>query len=240
MADILWAADEMVERWYAVLECQRTLLDVLLKKLYPCSILSTRLEKPNGSYPVARLGDHAEVFSGGTPSRKNAAFWNGDIPWVKTAEVKYYDIRDTEKQITELGLKQSSAKMVPADAVLVAMYGQGPTRGRVGYTATESAINQACAAIVPKQGTLRPRFIYYYLKKEYEEIRKLARGATQPNINVGMVKDFRFPLFALEKQRSVEQVVASVESRILATEEHIRNTKQTAKRIADSVAEGDV
>ena len=101
------------------------------------------------------IGQVLKVTTGGTPSRNNATFWNGDIPWVKTGEVNYYVIDSTEESITAEGLKGSAAKLCPPNSVLVALYGQGPTRGRVGMlgvasrTIIRTLMKQAWLRIVP-------------------------------------------------------------------------------------------
>ena len=98
-------------------------------------------------YPLKEI---TTVCSGGTPNRDNKAYWEfGTIPWVKTTELKNNRLTHVEEFITELGLEESSAKLVPSDTVLVAMYGQGKTRGMTGYLEIEATTNQACACILP-------------------------------------------------------------------------------------------
>ncbi|GAB4364081.1 MAG: hypothetical protein Kow0060_21060 [Methylohalobius crimeensis] len=102
---------------------------------------------------LVRLGDIAEIYSGGTPSRTKPSYWNGNIPWIKTAQIQNGLIteKDVEEWITEEGLKHSSAKMVPKGTILMAMYGQGKTRGQVAILGIPATINQACAAIQLKE-----------------------------------------------------------------------------------------
>src|SRR5260221_12123428 len=83
------------------------------------------------SWQVVKLGEISKVVSGGTPDRSKAEYWGGDIPWVKTGEINYYIINKTEERITKKGLENSSARIIPAGTLLMAMYGQGITRGRV-------------------------------------------------------------------------------------------------------------
>lgn len=146
----------------------------------------------------------AKVFSGGTPSRKKPEFWGGSIPWIKTAEVNYNIIRETEEFITEVGLAKSAAKLIPENSVLVAMYGQGITRGRVAITGIPAACNQACAVIEINDDYM-PEFIYLYLEYKYEELRELAHGANQQNLNLGMIKDFQVPKLNKKDQFNIVQ-----------------------------------
>lgn len=139
---------------------------------------------------VERLGVHHSVVSGGTPSRSNPAFWSGGtIPWVKTGEVNYCVIRETEEHITPLGIEQSAAKLLRAGTLLMAMYGQGVTRGKVAILGIEAACNQACAAISPKDDAILPRYLYHFLSWRYEEIRSLAHGGQQQNLNLEIVRE---------------------------------------------------
>jgi type I restriction enzyme S subunit len=142
------------------------------------------------SWVVAAIGAHHAVVSGGTPSRGNPAFWSGGtIPWVKTTEVDYCVITETEEHITPLGLESSAAKMLPAGTLLMAMYGQGITRGKVAMLGIEAACNQACAAIMPKDGTVLPRYLYHFLTWRYDAIRSLAHGGQQQNLNLEIVRE---------------------------------------------------
>ena len=171
------------------------------------------------------IGQVLKVTTGGTPSRNNATFWNGDIPWVKTGEVNYYVIDSTEESITAEGLKGSAAKLCPPNSVLVALYGQGPTRGRVGMLGIEAAINQACAAIYPN-ADFDPWFVYYYLSGKYLSLRAMAQGAAQPNLNLAMIKGFGMPTPTLEEQKAA---VASIDAVAKAKAEIRRRRKQIAE-----------
>lgn len=142
------------------------------------------------SWEVAELGSVADVTSGGTPSRDKAEYWeNGIIPWIKTGEVDYCVIKSAEEHITELGLKNSSTKKYPKGTLLMAMYGQGITRGKVAILGIDAAINQACAAIIPKDSTkLMPEYLYYFFEKNYDFVRNLGHGANQKNLSGTLIK----------------------------------------------------
>ncbi len=149
-----------------------------------------------------KISDIGKVYSGGTPNRKKSEFWDGEIPWIKTAEVTYNTIYETEEYITQEGLNNSATKLIPRNSVLVAMYGQGVTRGRVAITGLEATCNQACGVIEPSDNFLA-EFIFFYLEYKYEELRELAHGANQQNLNLGMIKDFKIPNFSKTKQTEV-------------------------------------
>jgi len=141
------------------------------------------------SWVLEPIGAHFSVVSGGTPSRGNLAYWiGGNVPWVKTTEVDYCEITETEEHITPEGLKNSAAKLLPKGTLLMAMYGQGITRGKVAILGIEAACNQACAAMSPLDDTVSTRFIYHFLTWQYEEIRSLAHGGQQQNLNLEIVR----------------------------------------------------
>jgi type I restriction enzyme S subunit len=126
--------------------------------------------------------------SGGTPSRKRPEYWlNGTIPWVKTGEVDYCLIKDTEEKATDAGIENSSAKLFPPGTLLMAMYGQGVTRGRVAILGIEAATNQACVAIFPHE-IIDSKFLYYLFEYKYDYYRNLGHGANQKNLSAEILK----------------------------------------------------
>ena len=159
------------------------------------------------SWAVDRLGTQHKVVSGGTPSRGNPAFWiGGTIPWAKTTEVNYCVITQTEEQITPEGLSGSATKLLPVGTLLLAMYGQGVTRGRVAILGIEAACNQACAAITPKDDAIASKYFYHYLTWRYEAIRELAHGGQQQNLNLDIVRNLQiaYPTDPDEQQEIIE------------------------------------
>ena len=144
------------------------------------------------SWDVIRLGSCCDMRSGGTPSRGVAEYWNGDIPWVKTTEVNYREIIKTEEHISRKGLLESAAKLFPAGTLLMAMYGQGVTRGRVALMGIDGATNQACAAFFPDE-TISSRFLYAYFSYAYDHIRQYSHGANQQNLSLDLIKQMWIP-----------------------------------------------
>ncbi len=142
------------------------------------------------SWQSGTIGDHFAVVSGGTPSRVRPDYWTGgSIPWAKTTEIDYGVIRSTEEHITESGLRESAAKILAPGTILMAMYGQGVTRGRVAILGIEAACNQACAAMTPLDEAVEPRYLFHFLAYRYADIRMLAHGGQQQNLNLDIVRD---------------------------------------------------
>ena len=152
-------------------------------------------------YPYVSVKDLTDVISGGTPSRDKSEYWeDGTIPWVKTTELKNNIIVNVDEYITEAGLNGSSAKMVPVGTVLVAMYGQGKTRGMTAYLNIEACTNQACACILPSD-RIDSMFMWKFFELSYEKLRSLAQGAGQPNLNGNMIKNFQVLVPPIELQK---------------------------------------
>lgn len=169
------------------------------------------------SWQIRALGEMARITSGGTPSRMKPEYWNGKIPWVKTAEIDYKVINSTEETISELGMQNSSAKMIPKGTLLMAMYGQGVTRGRVGILGIDATVNQACAAILLSDSVFT-FYLFYYLAYHYESIRNLGHGANQKNLNAQLIKSIPILLPPLAEQTTIANILAACDAKIAALE----------------------
>ena len=157
----------------------------------------------------------SQVLTGGTPLTKISAYYiNGKIPWLKTKEVNFCGIRNTENFISEQGLANSSAKLVPSNSVIVAMYGQGDTAGRVAINKIPVATNQACCNLIIDNGVADYQFIYYLLKNSYFELVQRKTGSAQPNLNTKLIKDFEITLPGLPEQKAIASVLSSLDDKI--------------------------
>lgn len=183
-------------------------LDSLVKARFIEMFGSIHNSKTFVYYPLKEI---TTVCSGGTPNRDNKAYWEfGTIPWVKTTELKNNRLTHVEEFITELGLEESSAKLVPSDTVLVAMYGQGKTRGMTGYLEIEATTNQACACILPTN-KMNMIYLWKYFELSYDKLRELAKGGNQPNLNCTMIKDFNILVPPIELQNQFANFVQQVD-----------------------------
>ncbi len=173
---------------------------------------------------LAPIGNITTVTSGGTPSRDNPSYWNGDVPWIKTGELIDGDILAAEEHITEVGVANSSAKIFPSQTVLIALYGQGQTRGRTGRLLIPAATNQACCAILPNEEKLDPRFVQYWLRGLYFELREQAQGGAQPNWNGGMIKALKIPLISVTEQHRIVAELDALQAEVDALKRHQADT----------------
>ena len=182
------------------------------------------------AWDLKRLGELASVSSGGTPSRANAQYWNGDIPWVTTSEVDFYTITNAEQFITKEGLSNSPAKLLPPGTLLMALYGQGKTRGKIGILGIEAATNQACASISINR-SVSPDFIFHFLASQYEAIRKLSNTGNQENLNGSLVRSIPILFPPLAEQCAIAEALSDADGLLEALDRLIaknRDLKQAA------------
>ncbi|MEB3752094.1 restriction endonuclease subunit S [Geobacillus icigianus] len=157
------------------------------------------------SFRYVKLGSLFDITSGGTPSRKNKAYYeNGDIPWVKTGDLKNMYLVDADEYITQQALNESSAKLFPKGTVLIAMY--GATIGNCSILSINAATNQACAAFKPNNRII-PEFLYYYLTSIKEKLISLAVGGAQPNISISILRNIEIPLLTINQQERVVSIL---------------------------------
>lgn len=193
IAEILDAADALKRKDQELLKKYDELAQAIFIDMFGDPV------KNEKGWEVRTIRSLTTVGSGSTPSRQVDDYFGGKIPWVKTTEVNGDVIYSTEETISEEGLKNSSCKLYPRDSVIIAMYGQGKTRGQVGMLGVEAATNQACAVIRPCK-ELDSTFLFNYLKLSYKALRGLGRGGNQENLNKGMVEDFSIIFPDYEKQ----------------------------------------
>ena len=177
------------------------------------SVPKLRFPKFKGDWQQSAIEEIALVSSGGTPSRSESSFWNGDIPWVTTSEIGQAEIYESAEKITKKGLESSSAKILKKDAILLAMYGQGKTRGQVSILKIEAATNQACAAITLKNN-YDPEFLYYFLFREYERLRLLSNDGSQKNLSAGLIKQYNVPATSQEEQEKIASFLGAIDTRL--------------------------
>lgn len=213
IAAILSSVDEAIETTQAVIDQLGVVKGAMMAELLTRGLPGrhtrfkhTEIGEVPAEWEVGALRDLAKLSSGGTPSRDRPEFWNGEIPWVKTGEIDYGVITCTEETISPAGLENSSAKVVPAGTLLLAMYGQGATRGRVAMLGVPAALNQACLAITPAPG-LSARFLFHVFAARYELLRSLGHEGTQKNLNAKLVGDLVVPRPSPDEQQSIVDVL---------------------------------
>ena len=184
-------------------------------------------------YPKTTVGSICEyVTSGGTPKTSVESFYNPPIiPWLKTKEVNYCRIYETESSISPEGLSRSSAKLIPINSVIVAMYGQGDTAGRVAINKIPLATNQACCNLIIDSNKADYEFVYYSLSALYDKFVSLKNGGAQPNLNAGIIKSVEIPYPDIETQRRIANILSSYDSLIENNQKQIKLLEEAAQRL---------
>ncbi|MDP2222555.1 MAG: restriction endonuclease subunit S [Hydrogenophaga sp.] len=157
--------------------------------------------------PHVAIGDFCQTGSGGTPSRDQMARYydGGTIPWVKSGELRESVITSTEEHVTEAALKETSVKLVPKNALLVAMY--GATVGRLGILGVPATTNQAVCHLVPDPSRAEVRYLFRALETKVSEMLRRTVGGAQPNINQGIVRELTIPLPPLPEQHRIAAIL---------------------------------
>jgi len=176
---------------------------------------------PEG-WGVSKIIDLYDTSAGGTPSRKKEEYYKGHIPWLKTRELNDSFVQETEEYITDLGLKNSSAKLFPKQSVLVAMY--GATVGKMGILDMDAATNQACCAIMEKEEPFDFSYLFFTLLQHREKFVGLSQGAAQQNINQGHIKDFQI-------LKPDDSVLLKFQNTVLPMLDQIRTLKKQSKNL---------
>ena len=159
---------------------------------------------------IKKLGNFCEIGTGSTPSRKNKEYYEGSISWVKSTEVSNCVIDSTEEHISEIAIAETNCTIYPKGTILIAMYGQGKTRGQIAILNIEATTNQAVAAILPSE-FCEKFFLYHCLHLMYDNIRSMARGGNQANLNLAIVRSIHIILPPLPIQQLIAQRIEVIE-----------------------------
>lgn len=224
LANVLWAINDTIEAYKRLISAT----DELVKSQF-IEWFGNPYENPK-RFPLKRISDYTTVVTGATPSRNKADYYGGTIPWVKTGEIEVGKIDTTEENITELALQETNCKLLPMNTVMIAMYGQGKTRGKSGILCIEAATNQACAAILPCE-QLDPIFLHQFFVNEYDRLRKMGRGAQQANLNLSMIKNYPIMGVPLNAQKQFAAFVRQSDKSKFELEQALAELSATYKRI---------
>lgn len=186
LAEVLWSINDTMEAYKNLISAT----DELVKSQF-MEQFGDATTNPKG-LPTALIRDVAECYAGATPSTKVAAYWDdATIPWMSSGEVHNGRVSATEKKISQAGYDSCSTKMVPANSVVIALAGQGKTRGTVAITEIELCTNQSLCCIIPNSSVMSD-YLYYHLKLRYEEMRNLAGIAEgRGGLNLKLIQGIR-------------------------------------------------
>lgn len=180
-------------------------------------------------WKIKSIEEIAKTTSGGTPSRTNKSYYNGNILWVKSGDLDDNFISDTEEKITEDAVKNSSAKLFPIGTVLMAMY--GATVGKTAILKVPATTNQAVCGIIPNPEECNNEFLRFQLMFKREDFLKQRYGGAQPNISQTIIKNFEILLPPLPEQRKIAYVLSTVQKAIEQQDKLIRTTTELKKAL---------
>ena len=215
--------DEAKEKAQNVVDSFETRKAAILHKAFNGQLKIDNEELSIEDWEDTTIGECCRLGSGGTPSKSHPEYYeNGDIPWLKTGEIDWNDIYDVEERITNEGAENSSAKIFPAESVVVAMYGMGVTRGKAAIIKIPTTTNQAVCVLQPNE-KLNNRFLFYYFMCNYWQIREQSVGGNQLNLSGKIIASFPIKLPPLNYQLSIVNFLDTV----LEKESHAKEAAQT-------------
>ena len=193
----------------------------------PQGYKKTKISIVPSEWKVKTINNIANISSGLTPSRDNKLYWNGSIPWITTTLINNKSINYANEYITHKALTETALKVIPQGTILMAMYGQGKTRGQVAILEFDATINQACAAIQIEKHNVT--FTFFYLKSQYEKIRNLSNVGNQENLNAEIIKSIKLPIPPLHEQQRIADIL-STQDKVIELKEKLIAEKQKQKK----------
>lgn len=243
IAEILSSVDAAIEKTEQVIakteEVKKGLMQQLLTKgIGHTEFKQTEFGEIPVSWEVKKISQVASTMSGGTPNRKKSEYYNGDIPWVKTGELIHKYLNNSEEKITELGLNNSSAKLMPVGTVLIAMY--GATVGKSTILGISASTNQACCGIIPNKDYLNNEYLYYRLQYWKDKLISMATGAAQPNISQQLIKELLIPLPNLSEQEKIVDILNIQDEKIANEKANLDSLKEIKQGLMQRLLTGQV
>jgi type I restriction enzyme S subunit len=184
---------------------------------------------------LTHIGMVGVVSNGSTPSRQEPSYWGNGIPWVSSGEVANGVIRRTREQITDPGFNNSSVRLLPRGAVLMAMIGEGKTRGQSAILDIDACINQNIAGVVPVDGILDSKYLWFWFRREYENTRTKGNGSGPKALNCERVRELEINLPPLPEQAEIVHRVEALFDLADRIEASCTATRNQAQRLTPLV-----
>jgi type I restriction enzyme S subunit len=186
---------------------------------------------------IKKIGEVCDLMTGGTPPRSKAEYFGGDIKWLVSGDIHRGEIFDCEGRITEAGMQASNAKQLPVNSVMIALNGQGKTRGTVAILRTQATCNQSLVSIYPKEpGKLLPEFLYANLHGRYQEIRQMTgdSGNDRRGLNMGLIRQMEIPLAPVDEQQRIVGILDEAFDGIATATANSEKNLQNARALFES------
>ncbi|MBN2512724.1 MAG: restriction endonuclease subunit S [Sedimentisphaerales bacterium] len=188
-------------------------------------------------WTTKRIGDVCDLMTGGTPSRSKPEYFGGNIKWLVSGDIHQHKIYDCEGRITEEGMRNSNAKLLPLNSVMIALNGQGKTRGTVALLRTQATCNQSLVSICPRDHAyLLPEYLYLNLHGRYQELRTITcdSGNDRRGLNMILVRNIEVPIPPLPEQRRIVGILDAAFEGIATAKANAEKNLQNARDLFDS------
>lgn len=237
IASTMLDVDNLVAALVNLLAKKRIIKQVMMFELLTGR---TRLPGFGGIWATQLIGDFARVTSGGTPPTTVGRYWGGTVRWMSSGELHKKEVEEVVGRITEVGLRESSAQILPAESVLIGLAGQGKTRGTVAISKVQLCTNQSIAAIWPSQQH-DSMFLYYNLDSRYRELRGESTGeGGRGGLNLTIIKKLRVKLPELPEQIAIASVLSSVDGEIAALQKRLLATRNIRHGMTQQLLSGHI
>ena len=196
----------------------------------------TELGDIPSEWAISKIGELTEIKTGGTPSTKCEKYWkDGDIPWMASGDVNKKIINEVDGRITKSGMENSAAKLLPKDTVMIALNGQGKTKGTVAYLNIELTCNQSLAGFLPSYNVFNSKYLYYNLQSRYFEIRGLAGDGARNGLNLGLLREILIPIPSIKEQEKIASILSTVDEQIDNVDALIEKNKELKKGLMQTL-----
>lgn len=235
IATALSDVDALLESLDQLINKKRTLKQAAMQELLTGK---TRLPGFDGEWDVKLINDFAVCTAGGTPATYIAEYWGGSIRWMSSGELNQKRITDVNGRITDFGLNNSSARLLPARCVLIGLAGQGKTRGTVAMNFVELSTNQSIAAILPNESFVS-EYLYFNLDARYEELRELSSGGSgRGGLNLKLIKSLAVAYPSKEEQTAIATILSDMDAEITALEQRRKKTRDLKQAMMQELLTG--
>lgn len=200
----------------------------------------TRLPGHTDAWETRSIGEFTTIATGGTPSTAVARYWGGSVRWMSSGELHQKRVDDVAGRITEAGLAESNARLVPVGSVLIGLAGQGKTRGTAAINRVRLTTNQSIAAILPGPQH-SSRFLYYNLDSRYEELRSMsAGGAGRGGLNLGILRSVKVYMPPTDEQRAIAEVLTAADDELDALRQRLAKANAIKAGMSQALLSGRV
>jgi type I restriction enzyme S subunit len=226
IAAVLRLVQRAIEQQERLIALTTELKKALLHKLFTEGLRGepqkqTEIGPVPESWEIVRLGEICTLGTGTTPSTARPEYYNGDVPFVKTADIANNRINISQTNVSNEAVKDCGLKLYPPGTVLMAMYGQGKTRGQVSLLEISAATSQNAAAIQPST-EINSEFLWQYLTSRYQVLRGSGALGHISHLNLGYVRDFQIPKPSIVIQREIAEILRTIDSRLTLIESRKR------------------